>query len=197
MTEPLRTPVARAVSELEWFDRLRAGDAQAFEALFRAYVEPLCAFADSYVDAPATAEEIVQDLFAKLWEQRERVARPQSVRAYLYAATRNRALNEMRRRRNTLAFVRRALRLDAARDDLPRPVTPEADLHAGEFAQAVARAVAELPRRCRETFTLTRDQGLSYAEAAAVLRISPKTVEIHVGRALALLREKLAPWLRP
>jgi len=55
--------------------------------------------------------------------------------------------------------------------------------------------VTELPPRCREVFTLTRDRHLSYAEAAEVLGISRKTVEIHVGRALALLRQHLADWL--
>ena len=64
------------------------------------------------------------------------------------------------------------------------------------LAEAVERAVAELPPRCREVFTLTRDQHLSYAEVAGVLHISPKTVEIHMGRALALLRDRLQPWLR-
>ena len=52
-----------------------------------------------------------------------------------------------------------------------------------------------MPERCREVFTLTRDQGLTYAEVAALLRISPKTVETHMGRALAFLRRRLAPWL--
>ncbi len=188
-------PATRDARELEWFARVRTGDAQAFEALFRAYVDPLCSFAYSYVESESQAQEIVQDLFARLWERRETLERPRSVRAYLYGATRNRVLNERRHARVEAAFRHRALRLEAAQATAPRPVPPEEDLHAGALAVAVERAVTELPPRCREVFTLTRDQHLSYAEAADVLGISPKTVEIHMGRALSLLRSKLSDWL--
>jgi len=188
-------PVTRDARELEWFERVRTGDAQAFEALFRAYAQPLCSFAYSYVESESLAQEIVQDLFSRVWERRDTLERPRSVRAYLYGATRNRALNELRSRRVETAFLRRVLRLEGARASDARPVPPEDDLNAGALAVAVERAVAELPPRCREVFTLTRDRHLSYAEAAAVLGISPKTVEIHMGRALALLRQKLAGWL--
>jgi RNA polymerase sigma-70 factor (ECF subfamily) len=202
--EPVRSLGARAASdqftrearELEWLDRVRAGDAQAFEALFRAFVGPLCSFAYSYVESESLAQEIVQDLFTRLWDRRGTLERPRSVRAYLYGATRNRVLNELRHARVERAFLTRALRLEAARTEGPRPVPPEDDLNASALAAAVQRAVAELPPRCREVFTLTRDRQLSYAEAAEVLGISPKTVEIHVGRALALLRKHLADWLR-
>ena len=194
--EPLvHDPAARDARELAWFDGLRAGDARSFEALFRAYAEPLCSFAYSYVESESLAQEIVQDLFARLWERRETLERPRSVQAYLYGATRNRALNELRSRRVETAFLRRALRLEGARASNARPVPPEDDLNASTLAVAVERAVADLPPRCREVFTLTRDQYLTYAEAAEALGISPKTVEIHVGRALALLRQKLAGWL--
>src|SRR5437773_2564826 len=87
------------------------------------------------------------------------------------------------------------VRTGDAQATAPRPVPPEEDFHAGALAVAVERAVTELPPRCREVFTLTRDQHLSYAEAADVLGISPKTVEIHMGRALSLLRSKLSDWL--
>jgi RNA polymerase sigma-70 factor (ECF subfamily) len=201
--EPVRSLGAPASSdqftqdarELEWFTRVRSGDVQAFEALFRAYVEPLCAFAYSYVESQSLAQEIVQDLFTRLWERRDTLERPRSVRAYLYGATRNRVLNELRHARVEAAFLRRALRLESGSASGPRPVPPEDELHAGALAVAVERAVAELPPRCREVFTLTRDSHLSYAEAAEALGISRKTVEIHMGRALAILRNKLREWL--
>jgi len=179
--------------ERTWLQRIRAGDERAFEALFRAYVEPLCAFAYGYVQSQSAAQDIVQDLFARLWEQRATLEPPRSVQSYLYGATRNRALNHQRRARIEVAFVRRGREVALAAP--PPRVTPEDDLHAQAFAEAVTRAVTQLPTRCREVFTLTRDHQLSYDEAAQVLGISPKTVEIHVGRALALLRDKLRDWL--
>jgi RNA polymerase sigma-70 factor (ECF subfamily) len=187
---------ARDRRELEWLERIRTGDEEAFEALFRAYVEPLCAFAYSYVESQPAAEEMVQDLFTRLWERRDSLEVPRNVQAYLYGATRNRAISHLRNRRVETTFLQRALRIGQARATTPRPVPPEEELNAQALREAVERAVAELPPRCREVFTLTRDQHLSYAEVAGVLHISPKTVEIHMGRALALLRDKLGPWLR-
>ncbi len=186
---------SRHARELEWFDGLRTGDEPAFEALFRAYAAPLCDFAYSYLESESLAQEIVQDLFARLWERRDTLERPRSVQAYLFGATRNRALNHLRGKRIETAFLRRLLHVGQARASGARPVPPEDDLHANALAQAVARAVETLPPRCRDVFILTRDQQLSYAEAAAVLGIAPKTVEIHVGRALTLLRAKLSDWL--
>ncbi len=195
--EPHHSPdaAARDRRELAWLERARTGDEQAFEALFRAYVEPLCSFAYSYVESEPAAEEIVQDLFARLWERRESLEVPRNVQAYLYGATRNRAINYLRDARVETTFLQRALRIGQARAMAPRPAPPEEELNARALAEAVERAVAELPPRCREVFVLTREQHLSYAEAAGVLHISPKTVEIHMGRALALLRDKLGPWL--
>lgn len=181
--------------ELEWFERIRTGDEDAFEALFRAYAEPLGAFAYSYIDSRPAAQEIVQDLFARLWERRDSLEVPRSVHAYLYGATRNRAINYLRNRRVETTFLQRALWVGEARGTGPRSVPPEEELNAQALAAAVERAVAELPPRCREVFTLTRDHHMSYDEVAGVLHISSKTVEIHMGRALALLREKLRPWL--
>jgi RNA polymerase sigma-70 factor (ECF subfamily) len=66
---------------------------------------------------------------------------------------------------------------------------------ASELAAAAAAAVADLPPRCREVFTLSRARGLSYAEIAETLGISVKTVEAQMARALRGLRERLAPWL--
>ena len=64
-----------------------------------------------------------------------------------------------------------------------------------EMDVAVRQAVAELPERCREVFELSRVRGLRYAEIATALEISVKTVEAQMGKALRLLRERLAPWL--
>src|SRR6266516_5130210 len=117
MTFPVGQPhpapdtAARDRRELEWLERLRTGDEEAFESLFRAYVEPLCAFAYSYVESEPAAQEIVQDLFARLWERRDSLEVPRNVQAYLYGATRNRAINHLRNRRVETTFLQRALRI--------------------------------------------------------------------------------------
>ncbi len=186
---------AREREELAWFERMRTDDEAAFELLFLAYAGPLCAFAFSYVESQAAAQEIVQELFCRMWERRETLDLPRNVYAYLFGATRNRAINLLRNRRVQSAFLARAAQAERAKESAAG-APQERELDAEALAEAVERALGELPRRCREVFTLTRDQHLSYAQVAETLHISPKTVEIHMGRALALLRQKLRPWLQ-
>ncbi len=159
----------------------------AFEAVFRAYAAPLCDLACSYVHAPDIAEEIIQDLFAWLWVHRHEFAPQHGLRAYLFGAVRNRALNVLR---DDAAAVRANARLVTAPS---RPT--DAELLASDLEQQIRTTVAGMPPRCREVFTLIRGQFLSYAEVAAILGIAPKTVEIHMARALAILRARLGPWL--
>jgi RNA polymerase sigma-70 factor (ECF subfamily) len=181
--------------ERQWIGQIRTGDEQGFEALFRRYVERLCAFAYSYVRARDVAEEIVEDLFAWIWEHRFTLEVPRAVHAYLYASVRNRAISWLRHARSELAFVEES-RLDVtALGDAARPAAADACTHAADLAEALGRALGDMPPRCREVFTLARYHHLTYAEVADVLGISRKTVEIHMSRALAFLRVRLEAWL--
>ena len=114
---------------------------------------------------------------------------------YLYAAVRNRALNVLRDRRAELSLHDRVMRNDSIDTAGVDFASAENILAAKDFADALDRTVAAMPPRCREVFSLLRYKRLSYAEVAVVLGISRKTVEIHMGRALAILRERLGPWI--
>ena len=140
-------------------------------------------------------EEIVQDTVLWLWEHRSAIAQPRSVSSYLHAAIRNRAFNVARDHATELRIYGKGLGDDAV-GFASRPFdAPDDVAEASDLSDALERAVAAMPLRCREVFTLARAQSLSYAEIAGVLDLSPKTVEIHMSRALSLLRERLAPWL--
>lgn len=76
------------------FQLIANGNRTAFEELFREHYRPLCAFGNTYLKDPERAEDIVQDLFVKLWNERERLVVNTSLKAYLFAAVRNRCLNE-------------------------------------------------------------------------------------------------------
>jgi RNA polymerase sigma-70 factor (ECF subfamily) len=180
-----------------WLERMRAGDERGFEAMFRAYMGPLCAFANSYLDSRGDAQEIVQDVFHSLWQHRFTVEMPRGMGPYLYAAVRNRALNVLRGRRNEHSIHERLVHDVAVSAGFDAAPLAEGEMNAKELAEAVDRVVAGMPQRCREVFSLLRYQHLSYADAATVLAISPKTVEVHMARALAILRDRLAPWLEP
>jgi RNA polymerase sigma-70 factor (ECF subfamily) len=189
---PRQQPDDRERTHREWLAELRMGDGHAFELIFREFAARLCDFALSYVRNRECAEEIVQDLFCRLWEQRFTIEMPHGMTPYLHSAVRNRSLNALRERRLELAFHERS------RQNAPaRPALPDAELSAQDLAEAAARVVASMPSRCREVYTLVRQQHLSHADTARVLGISPKTVEVHMTRALAILRAELAGWFEP
>jgi RNA polymerase sigma-70 factor (ECF subfamily) len=157
-------------------------DASVHDALFRAFAPGLSAFLARYVGSPATAEDLVQDLFCSLWAERARVHVEGSMRTYLFTAARNRALNHLKRQRIADRYRRAVGQTSDAYD----PSAPgEAALLASIEAQ---RAIAALPPRCRRIFSLCREQHLSHRQIASVLGISVKTVEVQMGRALKRLR---------
>jgi RNA polymerase sigma-70 factor (ECF subfamily) len=177
------------MDDLELLERLRRGDEQAFDSIFRTWYAPLVRMAESMLRRRAVAEEIVQDVMLEMWKRRERLAPDSSIRAYLFQSTRNRALNHVR-------HIRVEER-DEAHVAPPSPAGPPADalVVEEEIGDALRRAVDGLPPRCREVFELSRTHGLSNSEIAQTLGVSVKAVEAQMGRALRTLREELAPWL--
>jgi RNA polymerase sigma-70 factor (ECF subfamily) len=164
------------------------------EALFREHYAGLCSFVGRYLKSRAVAEEVVQELFLRLWE-RLKVSEPVSggpplalelTRSYLYAAARNRALNVLQRER----LERKHVEYEARLAEVPER-TVDHDFEHRELIHAARRAIAALPDRCRMVFDLSRRRGLTYAEIGHVLGISVKAVEANMARALKTLRSSL------
>lgn len=181
--------------EIEMVHAVRDGDVAAFEALVKTYYEPLLRFAFGYVKSRVVGEELLQDVFFHLWEQRAQWEVRDTVRGYLFAATRNRALNWLRR----VALEQRWA--DGAAADgngdlaiLPRPQSPDERLALAELDEAIRAAIEQLPPRCRETFILSRLHHLSHEQIGEVMGVSEKTVQAQIGKALHSLRQALAPW---
>ena|SRR2546430_2424744 len=177
------------MDERELLDRLRRGDDAAYEAIFRQWYAPLVATTAALLRDRGPAEEIVQDVMLELWRRRETLTLEQSLRAYLFQASRNRALNHLRRLR---VETRGEPTIAAA---MPTPDQADSEVRESELRVAIESAIAGLPDRCREVFELSRIHGLKYSEIATTLGISVKTVEAQMGKALRVMREKLAAWL--
>lgn len=197
VSDPTPPPAARpadaghpdAAADRALLDRLRAGDETAFDAIFRGRYALLVNVAERMLRDRAVAEEVVQEVLLNLWRRREALGPDEALGPYLVRATRNRALNHLRH----LHVERRDAVHAAGPTEVPAAGAGQAV--ATELAAAVTTAVAELPPRCREVFTLSRARGLTYTEIAEALGISVKTVEAQMGRALRTLRERLAPWM--
>jgi RNA polymerase sigma-70 factor (ECF subfamily) len=173
---------------------IQAGDEASFETLFRTYARRLYLFAEGYVKSAEVAEDLVADVFVRIWERRGELELRSTWQSYLYTATRNRALTHLEH----LRVMRRAHAV--AEDDRPPGLgapTPAADagVHVRELEEAVERAIALLPERTREAFVLHRQHGLSYAEVARTMGIAPRTVEVLIRRALKTLRTQLVGFL--
>ena len=169
--------------------RIRGGDSRAFEELFRREYAALCRFADRYVrDGPAS-EDLVQDLFTTLWTNRARLEVRGSLRAYLFTAVRNRALNL---RKHTL--VERAWARDESAPEVRAlhraPRRPDDLLDESERDARLRGAIAHLPERCRLVMQLRWREQLGHADIAAVMGISIKGVERQLARGLRALRER-------
>lgn len=182
--------VATPADEPRLIALLRSGDADAFERVYRSYVVSLCRLAESYVRSHDTAEDIVQDLFARLWANRHGFHPEHGLRAYLFGAVRNRALNALRDEATASRVSATQLSSGPGLSE-----SADAELMVSDLEAAMQAAVEGMPPRCREVFALLRTQALTYAEVAVILGISPKTVEVHMSRALAILRARLGPWL--
>jgi RNA polymerase sigma-70 factor (ECF subfamily) len=168
---------------------LKNGDERALQTVFSAYYSGMCTVARRIVFAPDVAEELVQDVFFKLWKKRESL-QIDSLKTYLYRAARNTALNHTRRQRLERAHAEKE---GLKGEPTAVEATDDATV-AKEVAVAVQRAVDRLPGRCREVFLMSRQDGMTYQQIADTLEISIKTVETQMGRALKSLRLSLAPF---
>jgi RNA polymerase sigma-70 factor, ECF subfamily len=177
MNRPVKTDNTRQLS----FDNLKS-----FEALFRQYYQMLCSYALRFVKDPDTAEEIVQDLFYKLWEKRAELQINTSVKSYLYSAVHNRCLKFIEHRNVETKYRNYYLLHESEIDNEPGD-----SASINEIQGVIENTLNALPERCSRIFRLNRFEGLKYHEIALKLSISVKTVEANMGKALKLLRKNL------
>lgn len=173
-----------AIKDELLFAQMRLNDSKAFEMLFKRHYKPLCRRVNTMLNDEDATEDVVQQLFIKIWESRETLQTPDSVAAYLFTAARNRALNY--------------IKSQSRKSDNEVPLThlhDEADnkteeqMDANELQKALYAAIDALPDKRKEVFVLSRFEGKSYKEIAEIMQISVKTVEAQMGKALATLRE--------
>ena len=180
-----------AAAERVWAERIRAGDLHAFEALYRTYWQRLYVFAFRYVRSKEDAEEVVQDVFFRIWRGRADWVPAGAVRNYVYLAVRNAARDRLARaavaRRWAGGNGRHVAQLTTAAEI-------QSELEAAELVAAVQRALDELPPKRSAVCKLRLLDELSYAQIADRLGIGEKTVETQLARGLKFLRERMRPY---
>ena len=146
-----------------------------FQLLFRNYYRPLCLYALHYINNVDDVEDVVQDCFVRLLEAS---VEPRNVRAWLYAAVRNRCIDLLRQSSHSVEPLTVGL----------EPATDEEQQERSLREARLWEAIDALPARCREVFLLSKRDGLTYAQIAQRLGLSEKTVEHQVSKALKRLR---------
>lgn len=163
--------------------------AEAFESAFKEHYRSLHAYAWSMVKDEMTGEEMVQQVFYKLWKARETTEITQGVAAYLYRSVYNECMNHLKHQK-----VKSAYQAHAAYT-MQHTSNATDTIKLKELETRLDAALRELPEQCRAIFQLSRFEELKYHEIATKLGISVKTVENQMGKALKLLRLSLADFL--
>jgi RNA polymerase sigma-70 factor, ECF subfamily len=165
---------------------LRNGSHKAFEELFTRYYEALCRYAYSLLKDTVEAEELVQKVFYKLWDQKENIFIQTSISSYLYRMVHNGAINQsqLKRKTNTVS-INYINFTDIEKGDESESIALE------DLNNAFEKALKELPEQSRVIFELSRKRHLQNSEISEQLKISVKTVEAHITKSLRHLKVEL------
>ena len=160
------------------------GDSNSFEILFRKYYQELCNYSMGILGDAEKAEDVVQDAFVYLWENRQRINITTSLKSYLYQSVRNGALKiirtqvlEQRHMPRLTEFIEYLEKSEFSEDELAK-------------LQKIEPAIDELPSQCKSVFLMSFMDKKSYKQIADELEISLNTVKTHVSKAYRIIREK-------
>jgi len=162
----------------------------SFEALFKANFKRLFAYAITILREDSHAEEIVQNVFYKIWEKKGKIDIQTSVTAYLYRSVYNDCINYLKHKKVKATYT--MYKAWSQKDETDNATSK---IQLSELQQKLDIALSELPEQCRTIFQMSRFEELKYQEIASKLDISVKTVENQMGKALRILRTKLADYL--
>lgn len=174
------------IRETDIIGRIRQGDVKQFESLFRSSYVALVRYAKTLLKDQDTAEEIVQDLFYRIWKDREKIQIESSLNGYLFRAVHNSCLHFIEHKR---IVVKHAEEMSFRQPESPE--SPSDILNYKELQAKIASILEKLPERCGKIFYMNRFEGLKYNEIAEKLSVSVKTVEANMGRALKEFRKEL------
>ncbi|RWU05771.1 RNA polymerase sigma-70 factor [Pedobacter chitinilyticus] len=163
---------------------LEKGNKKAFTDFYTQYFKRLLIESDKYVKDIYVAEEVVQDVFLKIWERSDDLTQIQSIKSYLYRSVINASINYVNRQRNLEQHHQKIV--DEFTEDQADQLDEENELIVLLFDE-----IEKLPPKCKEIFKMNRFERLKYREIALKLELSERTVENHIANALKLLREAM------
>jgi len=172
--------------DTEIIGRIRQGDIGQFESLFRSSYVSLVRYAKTLIKDHDTAEEIVQDLFFRLWQDKGKLNIESSLNGYLFRSVHNKCLHFIEHNRVVDRYAEEMSYRQPEKQESPSDILQYRELQA-----RIAKILERLPERCGQIFYMSRFEGLKYSEIAEKLSVSVKTVESNMGRALKEFRKEL------
>ncbi|MDR3260760.1 MAG: RNA polymerase sigma-70 factor [Tannerella sp.] len=163
-------------------------DRDAFKELFVKYFAPLCVYAQRFITDKDSCEDIVQDVFYKLWKNRKTLEIRNSTRNFLLTDVKNNCIDYLRRKEVESSYL--VKQFDKLAEEPPDEICEIAELE-----EALNKALSKLPDNIRKVFEMNRFQGTTYQEIALQNQISVKTVEAYMTKALKVLRVELKDYL--
>lgn len=155
-----------------------------FEKTFKEYYSPLCNFAYSFIADQDLCQDLVQEVFLKIWDKSPDIKT--SISSYLYQAVKNSCLDQMKRN-----YKRSIIPIEEIEDPIDSPYELNREKNLETLNQKVKQAIDSLPPKCKEIFLMRRNFQLSYDEISKELNISKKTIENHMNSAIKKLRAQL------
>ena len=165
--------------------QLKKGSQKAFSLLFKTYYKDLVQFGNTMLPDRVICEDIVQSVFLKVWNDRSQLQIEVSLKSYLLKAVRNRCLDEIRHRNIIIEHESYILSTE------PLDVNTENHILYSDLQGHLSTALHKLPEVNRTAFVMNRLEGLKYKQIAVRQRVSERTVEMRVSKALRLLRSYL------
>lgn len=175
----------------QWISAISRGDESAFKEFFNYYHPRLYGYALTMIQSHNPSEEVVSDVFMKVWTGRKRLSAIENVNHYMFRAVKNQALNYLEKRKLE------TVDLDKVQDNkIGDFIQPDLSVLNRELADQIQSAIESLPPRSKLIFGLIRIDGMKYKEVAEHLDLSVKTVENQMTIATKKLREELSPYFK-
>ncbi len=172
-------------SDHDLVESLQNGDLEAFDLIFRKYGDRLYGFTFKYLKSKEDTEELVQDVFLKIWENRKNLKKESSLRAYLFTISYHNLCRFFRRKVNQEKLAKEITASASESFTLDERIDYQSVL------EQVDQLIEKLPPRQREIFIKSRKEGKSTKEIAAELNLIPGTVDNHISEALKFLRKNM------
>lgn len=164
---------------------LKKGNADAYAYLVDTYNHKLCLYANSLMNDVPVSEDIVQNVFIKVWERRDNLNTNFSIKSYLYKSVYNTCINEYKRNQSVTALEKKYI------EELERIIDNKDIDMMEKLIGLVKDAIQELPPKCKEIFLLSKKEGLTHIEISEYLNLSKNTIERQINIAFSRIRENV------